>query len=84
MDVRSAALIRRAWLRQVVFIVFLAVLLFAPAGTQRHWQAWLFLLVFVILTLAIGVYFLLSDPAFVERRITFGPKAEQEPTSSGC
>jgi protein-S-isoprenylcysteine O-methyltransferase Ste14 len=80
MDARSAALIRRAWPRQLIFILFLAVLLFAPAGTLHYWQAWLFLAVFVALTVAIGAYFLLSDPALVERRMTVGPKAEQEPT----
>jgi protein-S-isoprenylcysteine O-methyltransferase Ste14 len=79
MDARSAALIRRAWPRQSIFILFLAALLFAPAGTLHYWQAWLFLAVFVILTVAIGIYFLRSDPALVERRMSAGPKAEQEP-----
>lgn len=79
MDERSAALIRQAWPRQLIFLLFLAVLLFAPAGTLRYWQAWLFLLVFVAGTIAIGVYFLLHDPALVERRMTVGPAAEQEP-----
>jgi protein-S-isoprenylcysteine O-methyltransferase Ste14 len=80
MDATSAALIRRALPRQVLFVLFLAVLLFAPAGTFDYWQAWLFLAVFVALTVAIGVYFLRSDPALVERRMKVGPKAEQEPT----
>ncbi len=80
MDARSAALVRRAWPRQLIFILFLAALLFAPAGTLHYWQAWLFLIVFVALTIAIGVYFLLSDPALIERRMTVGPKAEQELT----
>jgi protein-S-isoprenylcysteine O-methyltransferase Ste14 len=80
MDARSAALIRRAWPRQLIFIAFLALLLFVPAGTLDDWPAWLFLAVFVALTVAIGIYFLRSDPALVERRITAGPRAEQEPT----
>jgi protein-S-isoprenylcysteine O-methyltransferase Ste14 len=79
MDARSAALIRRAWPRQFIFLLFLMVLLFAPAGTLDYWQAWLFLIVFVACTLATGTYFLRSDPALVERRMTVGPRAEQEP-----
>jgi protein-S-isoprenylcysteine O-methyltransferase Ste14 len=80
MDARSTALIRRAWPRQLIFLLVLTMLLFAPAGTLRYWQAWLFVFVFVTGTVGIGFYFLLHDPALVERRMAAGPKAEQEPT----
>ena len=79
MDDRTAAMIRRAWPRQLVFLLFMAVLLFAPAGTLDYWQAWLFLAVFVDCTIATGIYFVMHDPALVERRMKVGPAAEQEP-----
>ena len=79
MDERRAALIRRAWPRQLVFVLFLAALLFTCAGTPAYWQGWLFLAVFVASTIAIGVYFLRHDPALIERRMKAGPSAEQEP-----
>lgn len=79
MDERTARLVREAWPRQLIFVVFLAVLLFAPAGTFHFWQAWLFLAVFVGCTVASGVYFVNRDPALVERRMKVGPAAEREP-----
>ena len=79
MDDRTAALWRHAWPRQLIFLIFMAALLFAPAGTLRYWQAWLFLAVFVGCTVPLGLYFLIHDPALVERRMKVGPAAEQEP-----
>jgi protein-S-isoprenylcysteine O-methyltransferase Ste14 len=79
MDDRTAALFRHTWPRQLMFLLFMAVLLFAPAGTLAYWQAWLFLALFVGCTVPLGIYFVIHDPALVERRMTVGPAAEQEP-----
>ena len=79
MDDRTAALLRQAWPRQLVFLVFITALLFAPAGTLDFWQAWLFLAVFVACVVPLGIYFVRTDPALVERRMRAGPAAEQEP-----
>jgi protein-S-isoprenylcysteine O-methyltransferase Ste14 len=79
MDDRTAALLRQAWPRQLVFLVFITALLFAPAGTLDFWQAWLFLAVSVACMVPLGIYFVLTDPALVERRMRAGPAAEQEP-----
>ena len=79
MDVRTAALFRKAWPRQVVFLVLIAVALFAPAGTLHFWQGWTFLAMFVACCVGLGLYFVVHDPALVERRLAVGPGAEQEP-----
>jgi protein-S-isoprenylcysteine O-methyltransferase Ste14 len=79
MDDRSAALMREAWPRQVAFLLFIMLLLFAPAGTLAFWQGWLFLVVFVGCSAALGLYFVRHDPALIERRMKAGPAAEQEP-----
>lgn len=79
MDARSAALFAKTWPRQLVFLVFIAAVLFAPAGTLRYWQAWAFLVMFVACTLVVGAYFVVHDPALVERRLKVGPTAEREP-----
>lgn len=57
----------------------MAALLFAPAGTLDYWQGWLFFAVFVGCTVPLGIYFVIHDPALVERRMTVGLAAEQEP-----
>jgi protein-S-isoprenylcysteine O-methyltransferase Ste14 len=74
-----ADLNRQAWGRSLLFVLLLAVLLFAPAGTLHFWQAWLWGFVFVASTTALSVYFLKHDPKLVERRMKVGPTAEREP-----
>lgn len=59
--------------------IALGVLLFLPAGTLNYWQAWVFIVVFMISVTAIGLYLSLKDPALLERRKQIGPAAEQSP-----
>lgn len=79
MDETSTALFRKAWPRQIAFLAFMALLVFGPAGTLHYWQAWTFFAVFVVLTVAMGAYFVVHDPALVARRMEVGPRAEKEP-----
>jgi protein-S-isoprenylcysteine O-methyltransferase Ste14 len=64
----------RATVQSVLGLVAFAALLFLPAGTFNYWQAWVFLAVFVSLSLT-TVYFR-KDPAVLERRMHAGPVAE--------
>jgi protein-S-isoprenylcysteine O-methyltransferase Ste14 len=64
----------------VLGLVGLGALLFVPAGTLNYWQAWVFIVVFAVSTQAIGVYLAFKDPALLERRMQFGPAAEQRPS----
>src|SRR5512133_88193 len=56
---------------------FLGLLLFLPAGTFLYWQAWLFIVVFMLTLSIFGIYFSIKDPALIERRKRVGPGAEQ-------
>jgi protein-S-isoprenylcysteine O-methyltransferase Ste14 len=58
-------------------VPFFGVLLFLPAGTLNYWQAWVFIAVFAIATLAPSVYLAVNDPAALQRRMRAGPTAEQ-------
>jgi len=58
-------------------ILLLGLLLFLPAGTFNYWQAWVFIVVFMITISVFGVYFSIKDPALMERRKQAGPAAEQ-------
>jgi protein-S-isoprenylcysteine O-methyltransferase Ste14 len=58
--------------------VMLGLALFAPAGTLRFVEAWVFLALFFAASLAITVYLAKSDPALLERRTQAGPVAEKE------
>ena len=76
---RVTNLKRRMWVQTALFVPVLALLLFAPAGSLHYWQAWVFGLVLVAASFALGAYFLTHDPALIERRMTAGPAAEKEP-----
>jgi protein-S-isoprenylcysteine O-methyltransferase Ste14 len=58
-------------------VIALGVVLFLPAWTLNYWQAWVFILVFMVGVTASGVYFSIKDPALMERRKQAGPAAEQ-------
>lgn len=57
----------------------LGLLLFLPAWTFSYWQAWVFIVVFMVSTNLIGLYLIVKDPALLERRKKFGPGTEQSP-----
>jgi protein-S-isoprenylcysteine O-methyltransferase Ste14 len=54
----------------------MGVALFVPAWTLDYWQAWLYLVVFGMLSLAITMDLMARDPALLERRVHGGPAAE--------
>lgn len=61
----------------LVGVLALGIVLFLPAWTLNYWQAWAFILVFMVLVTGTGLYFSIKDPALMERRKQAGPAAEQ-------
>ena len=57
--------------------LLLGLLLFLPAGTFNYWQAWVFIIVFMITLSVYGVYFSIKDPELMERRKQAMPGAQQ-------
>lgn len=55
----------------------LGMILFLPAWTLAYWQAWVFIVVFMVCVNGLGLYLTLKDPALLERRKQFGPAAEE-------
>jgi protein-S-isoprenylcysteine O-methyltransferase Ste14 len=64
------------WL--LVLLIAMGALLFIPAWTFNYWQAWVFLSVFGLSSLAVTVYLMKNDPELLERRMHGGPTAEKE------
>jgi protein-S-isoprenylcysteine O-methyltransferase Ste14 len=64
------------WL--LVLLIAMGALLFLPAWTFNYWQAWVFLSVFGLSSLAATVYLMKNDPELLERRMHGGPTAEKE------
>jgi protein-S-isoprenylcysteine O-methyltransferase Ste14 len=75
----TAGLILSALRTLVVGFATLGLLLFLPAGTLDYWQAWVLTAVFVLGSIAIGIYLSIHDPELLERRKQAGPQAETRP-----
>ncbi len=63
----------------ILSLGLIALALFWPAGTFDYWQAWVFLGVFVGLSLIYIVYAGLTNPAVLRRRMNAGPRHESRP-----
>lgn len=74
------ALIAKVPISLAVLILIMAALIFIAAGTLNYWQAWLFLTVYFVSSLAITLYLVKKDPALLQRRMRGGPTAEKRPT----
>lgn len=62
----------------IVFFVIFGLFIFLPAGALAFWQGWVFFFVFFASTFFITVYFLIKDPALIERRINANEKREKQ------
>lgn len=60
----------------LIAAVIYGLLLFWPAGTFDYWQAWVFLAVYGVISIACCIYWGLTNPAVLQRRLRGGPKAE--------
>src|SRR5688572_770144 len=69
----------RVAIQSLLFPIYMGALLFLPAGTFDYWEAWLFVAVFFVCSVAITVWLMVKDPELLERRMKAGPAAEKEP-----
>lgn len=63
----------------LIAAVSYGLLLFWPAGTFDYWQAWVFLAVYGVISVACCLYWGLTNPAVLQRRLRGGPKSETRP-----
>jgi protein-S-isoprenylcysteine O-methyltransferase Ste14 len=59
-------------------VLFVALLIFVPAGSLDYWEAWLYLALFAATLGLLKWYLVKHDPALAERRRYTGPKFEPE------
>ena len=64
----------------LLLVLAMAVLLFVPAGSLDYRQAWTFMTVYFVASVAITLYLMKNDPELLQRRMSGGPGAEKEPT----
>lgn len=78
MPVAPAVVWIRSLFLYVAGIVLVGLALFVPAGTFDYWQAWLYIAVLFIPFSIAMLYFLLSDPEFIKRRMQFREKEKAQ------
>lgn len=67
---------RKALLSVPALTCVIGVIIFFAAGTMYYWQAWLYLLDFMVVSLLITIYLIKNDPELLKRRMRGGPQAE--------
>ncbi|SPE40820.1 conserved membrane hypothetical protein [Candidatus Sulfopaludibacter sp. SbA3] len=68
----------RLTLRLVLVLPMVVALMFAPAGSFRFWQGWVFVGIFVVFNAVFVAYFYRRDPQLLERRLkNKEPRREQ-------
>ncbi|HSY13147.1 MAG TPA: isoprenylcysteine carboxylmethyltransferase family protein [Verrucomicrobiae bacterium] len=70
----------KTMLSLIAVVAVMALLLFIPAGKIRYWQAWVYLAIYIGVSLLFSTYLFRNDPALLERRIKGGPTAEKRTT----
>lgn len=75
---RRLALIAKGILLFCATPIILGAILFIPAGTLNYWQAWLYLAVLIIPFFFVALYFIVTDPAFLERRLKMREKEARQ------
>jgi len=74
------SLTTRLILRSLIAFLFVAALLFIPAGSLRYWQGWVFMAILFLPMPITSVYFLKRDPQLVERRLRTQEKITEQQT----
>jgi hypothetical protein len=71
----------KALLSVLLLGVVMAAILFITAGTVDYWQAWVFLVILIILSLLITIYLIRNDPELLKRRMRGGQRLKaRQPT----
>jgi protein-S-isoprenylcysteine O-methyltransferase Ste14 len=73
-------LAKKAFAGLLFVVLVMAALLFVPAETLDYWQAWTFLALYFVSSVALTLYLVKKDPKLLARRLRGGPAAEKERT----
>ncbi len=64
----------------LLFLVFILVFLFLPAGSFKFWEAWVYLLALTVPLTLILFYLIKNDPDLLKRRLRLKEKEEKQKT----
>jgi len=79
-QINRRILIKKVILRFGMFIVFMGLMLFLPAGTLKYWEAWVYLAMLGIPMIIVMSYLIKHDPVLLERRMRMKEKETEQKT----
>jgi protein-S-isoprenylcysteine O-methyltransferase Ste14 len=74
----NGKLLARALIRFLLAFIFVAVLLFLPAGSLEYYNGWLFLCALFIPMSFVLIYLIVRDPALLEKRMKTDEKEKPQ------
>lgn len=77
-ELSQSDLSKKILARFFLFIGFMLVMFFVPAGTLAYWEAWVYLIVILIFMFCFMIYFLKNDPELLERRMRTKEKETEQ------
>lgn len=71
-------LVLEGLMKYLLGLIFVALLLFLPAGTIRYWNGWLFIGLLFIPMFILGVVLLIKSPELLEKRLNDKEKEDDQ------
>lgn len=75
---KKGTLLFRTIINFLMGVVMVGVLLFAPAGTFRYWNGWLFLALLFVPMIILGLYLWIKQPDLLAKRLSSKEKESEQ------
>lgn len=62
----------------LLIMVLYGIFFFIPAWTFDYWQAWMYLILLILMMTAMSVFLLVTDPELLARRMQFSERRKQQ------
>lgn len=70
-------------MRKLIFLILFIMVLygllfFLPAGTFDYWQAWMYLILLILMMSAMSIFLLVNNPELLARRLQFSERRKEQ------
>ena len=76
--VDKAKLSRKIFFLLFLIVVLYSILFFIPAGTFDYWQAWMYLILLILMMSAMSIFLIKTDPELLQRRMQYSERRKEQ------
>ncbi len=76
--VDKAKLSRKIFFFLFLIVVLYSILFFIPAGTFDYWQAWMYLILLILMMSAMSIFLIKTDPELLQRRMQYSERRKEQ------